>query len=82
MTDTEEKNTDLTFSPSSNRRNSEAHALREVREQLKKDLLRYQGNQVGAYWGVEKWAMANEVTLNQVGYRIWPGLSVVGIGDI
>ena len=32
--------------PFLNRRNSEARALREVREQLKKDLLRYQGNQV------------------------------------
>jgi len=44
MSETSSVNSDSEY-PS--RRNSEAHALREVREQLKKDLLRYQGNQVG-----------------------------------
>ena len=49
------------------RRNSEAHALREVREQLKKDLLRYQGNQVTkCRWDV----VGNEWVDNDVEFEI------------
>jgi len=44
MSETSSVNSDSEYPT---RRNSDAHALREVREQLKKDLLRYQGNQVG-----------------------------------
>ena len=56
-------NTDLNFS--SNRRNSDAHALREVREQLKKDLLRYQGNQVRTYVRVGRRARGNQVIVSR-----------------
>ena len=38
---------------------------------MKKDLLRYQGNQVGTDKGVDRWARGNKVTNNQVVYRIW-----------
>ena len=65
-------NPDLTFS--SNRRNSEAHALREVREQLKKDLLRYQGNQVGTYEFVGRRARGNKVIVNRVGMKGGEGI--------
>ena len=60
-------NTDLNFS--TNRRNSDAHALREVREQLKKDLLRYQGNQVRTFVRVGRRARGNKVIVSRVGYR-------------